>query len=50
MKFDYRIGTEATFLDWEEEGCSKAEAILDALEKNAEEKNDKENKKTAAAE
>lgn len=50
MRFDYRIGTEATFLDWEEEGCTKAEAILEALEKAADSNDDKENEKTAAAE
>lgn len=50
MRFDYRIGTEATFLDWEEEGCTKAEAILDALEKadGSDDKKEKEN--TASAE
>ncbi len=50
MRFDYRIGTEATFLDWEEEGCTKAEAILDALEKADESDDDKDKEKTAAAE
>lgn len=32
MRFDYRIGTEATFKDWEQEGCEKAAAILAALD------------------
>ncbi len=35
MKFDYRLGTEATFFDWEQEGCDKAKAILKALEKSS---------------
>ena len=32
MKFDYAVGTEATFYDWENDGCEKAKAILNALE------------------
>lgn len=40
MKFDYRIGTEATFQDWEQDGCEKAAAILAELEKNEEQKID----------
>ena len=35
MKFDYRMGTEATFLDWEQDGCDKAKAILKALEEDS---------------
>ncbi len=41
MRFDYNFGTEATFKDWEEEGCDKAKAILEALE-NGEETADDE--------
>lgn len=36
MKFNYRLGTEATFIDWEEDGCKRAEEILDALEQQSE--------------
>ena len=35
MRFDYRAGTEATFRDWEQEGCEKAEAILSAIEEKS---------------
>lgn len=33
MRFDYNFGTEATFIDWEQEGCDKARSILEKLEK-----------------
>lgn len=39
MKFDYNFGTEATFMDWEQDGCDKAKAILEELE-NAEQSED----------
>ena len=48
MRFDYNFGTEATFKDWEEEGCDKAKAILEGPENDeetAEEKNTSENDK-----
>lgn len=28
MKFDYRVGKEASFRDWVMEGCKKAEEML----------------------
>lgn len=31
MRFDYNFGTEATFVDWEQDGCDRARAILDSL-------------------
>ncbi len=47
MRFDYNVGTEATFYDWEREGCEKAKAILNALECGAEKKQDVENDKAS---
>lgn len=39
MRFDYNFGTEATFIDWERDGCDKAQAILDALEEKENQEN-----------
>ena len=48
MKFDYRMGTDATFFDWEQEGCDKAKAILNALEKSSDDGHeDKASEKTS---
>ena len=32
MKFDYTLGKEATFQDWVDDGCKKAEAILENID------------------
>ena len=34
MKFDNTLGKEATFQDWVDDGCKKAEAILEKLDQN----------------
>lgn len=34
MKFDYTLAKEATFQDWVDDGCEKAEAILDNIDLN----------------
>lgn len=41
MRFDYNIGTEATFNDWVLEGIEKAQRILDELDNS---KDDEQNK------
>ncbi|MDD6762521.1 MAG: hypothetical protein PUD92_02595 [Clostridiales bacterium] len=47
MRFDYNIGTEATFCDWVLEGTEKAKQILDALDKPVE-NNDRDQDKQNA--
>lgn len=34
MKFDYTLGKEATFQDWVDEGCKRAENILEDIDEN----------------
>ncbi len=45
MRFDYRVGTEATFYDWQQEGCEKARAILNALDSDTEKDRDEDKDK-----
>ncbi len=33
MKFDFNLGSEAVFDEWVDDGCKKAMAILDAIER-----------------
>ena len=33
MKFDFNLGIEAVFDEWVDDGCQRAMAILDAIEK-----------------
>ncbi len=42
MRFDYNIGTEATFNDWVMEGTEKARRILDELDKNKDDEQEKQ--------
>ncbi|MGN0162704.1 MAG: hypothetical protein ACI4EA_03850 [Candidatus Ornithomonoglobus sp.] len=42
MRFDYNIGTEATFNDWVLEGIEKAQMILDELDKSKNDEKDKQ--------
>ena len=36
MRFDYRMGKEATFNDWVDEGTAKARMIIESLDKPCE--------------
>ena len=33
MKFDFNLGSEAVFDEWVDDGCQKAMAILEAIER-----------------
>lgn len=33
MKFDFNLGSEAVFDEWVDDGCKKALAILEAIER-----------------
>lgn len=46
MKFDYTLGKEATFQDWVDDGCKKAEFILQALDKEETENPEGDTKQT----